>query len=947
MIPIPRSLNTAAAILIPALTVLLISALPFRAAAQQGKADPLSRYQGACIGTISVTFHEFNEHEKIGDWTDTVLKVIHLTEGGIFTAALLEDSKHALGLLKRFSDIRVEARLDRGVLAVEFHLTPYRIIRNVVIRGNAAVLESDITSIITVQPGSDFIREQLPLQEKLVRQKFIAEGYVNPAVRATAEQSTRDGNYTVYITITPGPYYSYGTLTINGNDSVLGVIIRSKLLSESFRFIEHEFKNNLSALKRYYWKLGYPDADIRYKLHRDSETGTVDIDISILEGAEYEINFSGNRHFENFTLEKQLILAERGNKNDAGARKSAQNIINFYKTKGYSAAQVKLDIKLTGKDKNKKRVLTFVIDEGPRTEVARLQITGNTSFKEGVIKKLMATRASGLFMKKMYDADVLSNDILLIRSFYIKNGFLDISINPLVRLNREKTRASIQVDIFEGPRTLISSIEFRGNHVISDPEIRKKLKLKPGNPYQESDIQDAENLISSLISAKGYPYVTVKGTAAFTDDRTGAAVLFTIEEGKLVRMGTVNFSGNIRTMMSYLKKQISLKPGDPLSIPRILEEYKNISDIEMLQAVNMTTYGIEEKKDRADLFFNIVEKKPFQFNIGMGYSSEKGFYANLGLMDKNFLGRYKQVWIKGEASQIGYYAAVGITEPRLISAKSSATLSFFINRSQEFNQTYGTFVYGPAFTVKFRWFDSLTAGAGVSYQQRQMLGHLSWEDLSDIDLRNQLYLRKILLFTVSASYDRRDSFLRPRKGFITSLSVDFSIDLSETKETLLSTHEMSDNFIRYYYTLKFFLSPWSRLTFASQILLGYIQPYTSVHNVLSDQRFYLGGISDVRGFKENMLKYDLFNDPVGGRMSLAASIEARIDLGLNFELTGFFDAGRIDDSFVEFYKMRTSAGLGLRYITPVGAMGFLYGFKINRQKGEDLGEFHVSIGYTF
>ena len=96
-----------------------------------------------------------------------------------------------------------------------------------------------------------------------------------------------------------------------------------------------------------------------------------------------------------------------------------------------------------------------------------------------------------------------------------------------------------------------------------------------------------------------------------------------------------------------------------------------------------------------------------------------------------------------------------------------------------------------------------------------------------------------------------------------------------------------------------------------------------------------------------MLRYVWFKNPVGGRAMLAASIEARIDLGFNFELSGFFDAGRIDNSFEKFFRMRMSAGLGLRYMTPVGPIGLLYGFKINKLKSEDMGMLHVSIGYTF
>jgi outer membrane protein insertion porin family len=53
----------------------------------------------------------------------------------------------------------------------------------------------------------------------------------------------------------------------------------------------------------------------------------------------------------------------------------------------------------------------------------------------------------------------------------------------------------------------------------------------------------------------------------------------------------------------------------------------------------------------------------------------------------------------------------------------------------------------------------------------------------------------------------------------------------------------------------------------------------------------------------------------------------------------FIDAG--SDGF------RSSVGLGLRYITPIGPMGLLYGHKLNRKDGESAGRVHFSIMYTF
>ncbi|MEZ4550074.1 MAG: BamA/TamA family outer membrane protein [Desulfobacterales bacterium] len=43
---------------------------------------------------------------------------------------------------------------------------------------------------------------------------------------------------------------------------------------------------------------------------------------------------------------------------------------------------------------------------------------------------------------------------------------------------------------------------------------------------------------------------------------------------------------------------------------------------------------------------------------------------------------------------------------------------------------------------------------------------------------------------------------------------------------------------------------------------------------------------------------------------------------------------------------RSSVGLALRYITPIGPIGGMYGWKLDR-KPEGPGAFHFAIGYTF
>jgi outer membrane protein insertion porin family len=128
-----------------------------------------------------------------------------------------------------------------------------------------------------------------------------------------------------------------------------------------------------------------------------------------------------------------------------------------------------------------------------------------------------------------------------------------------------------------------------------------------------------------------------------------------------------------------------------------------------------------------------------------------------------------------------------------------------------------------------------------------------------------------------------------------------------------------------------------------------LHPWTAGSNIPEDQLFFMGGTASVRGFDENMLRVDAYDDSVGGRESLLGNLELRYDLGMNFEATAFYDIGsirktensEIPDSF------RSATGLGLRYVTPIGAIGVLYGWKLDPMAGESSGRFHFSIGYTF
>ena len=105
----------------------------------------------------------------------------------------------------------------------------------------------------------------------------------------------------------------------------------------------------------------------------------------------------------------------------------------------------------------------------------------------------------------------------------------------------------------------------------------------------------------------------------------------------------------------------------------------------------------------------------------------------------------------------------------------------------------------------------------------------------------------------------------------------------------------------------------------------------------------------MRGFDENLLRFDSAGKAIGGLTSILGNIETRIDLGSDLELSFFYDIGSVRNALVDQGTdgFRSSVGTGLHYITPIGPIGVYYGHKLNRKPGESEGRFHFTIGFRF
>ena len=910
-------------------------------------------------------------------WRSMAAGMIFLVEGKPFSEDNLQQSLAALKASRMFQTIHVpDPDWTGAAVVLTFQLTPFLRVRAIRVEGAFPVFEREVRNAMTLRSGGRYVADRIPAQEASVVELFKKQGYLAPVVRITAEPDEKAGLVNIMVKIDKGRYLRIERFAIEGNRAFSDFRLKlrtntwkkSHLFGGIKRFVQKDLDEDVKNLVKFYRVKGYADAAVAAHVEKDAENASVDIRLTVDEGLRYDVSFEGNEaYWAWWTLRRDLAL-EGGNKNDAGLKKSLRNIRKRYRSDGYLKSRVTVAAPAGETPPAGKRKVRIVIDEGPQSIVQKIKIEGNEAFDADKIQKQMLTRTPGIFADGGYDPNRLKDDIGAIKALYLKDGYRKTAVEremAWLSETSEKTPGAedkpatqetatadekdgsspggkrygdLTLSIDEGVQTRVASLSVTGASAVPAGTVREAVALKAGEPFREYLLKSDEDAITGIIAEKGYPYVQVKGSAVLNADGIGADVVYAVSEGRYVEMGQVYFTGNFRTAEEILRNELEVRPGGPFSAKKILESQRNIQDMDAIDSARIRLPGLQEQADTVNLFVEVEEKRPYWLEISLGYDTERHFFAATKGGDRNLFGRNNDLRGGVEVSQIGYRMDVSFTEPRFWQSRISSTSTLFAERREEFNQDFGTRSFGVSQVFSRRLLDDdLNLGLAFRLERReQFIRDGKTIPEGDEDLYTP---RTVFVTTPSAIYNTTDSFSRPTKGIYASLFIDVSTGLQESL----------DNFLKYRFEARYYRTPMARLTFALRGRYGYIYPYGSDSVVPDDQLFYLGGTSTVRGFDENLLRFDAEGTAVGGQEALLGNVEARFDLGMNIEMAAFYDIGSVrraeDRGGVDDF--RSSVGLGLRYITPIGAVGLLYGWKLDPMAGEDAGRLHFSIGYTF
>lgn len=467
---------------------------------------------------------------------------------------------------------------------------------------------------------------------------------------------------------------------------------------------------------------------------------------------------------------------------------------------------------------------------------------------------------------------------------------------------------------------------------MADKELLKALKLKTAAPLNPFLIEDDRQRLKLYYADHGHPYAEVTQDVTIDDGGNDARISYAIEEGPEVRVGSILIVGDVLTSQKAIKRAMSLKPGDQFSYQKLVESQLNVRRLGAFSSVKIETIGIEERQTTVHLKVSVDEERPFRLELELGYSTKDSFIGSLLFTNINSFGWAKKTFLKLTGGKKLSRVELGWRDPRFLS--SSFEMSVITWIQHRIRPSFNYVQLGGSLGF-YRRLERL----GLLFLQEFTRNYFVEGDSVAADaesLRNNTISRT----SMSASYDARDSFSNPTKGYYGLGKIDFFNEIRGNKA----------HFVKFSLQAEYDYGFWKRLVFSSAGRFDDIETLGKNVSVPTNELLFMGGADTVRGYAEDTLgPVDAQGRATGGRIRWIINEEIRLRLLRSFQLAGFFDVGSLTNLFENIGpgSIQMSAGVGVRYITPVGPLRLDIGFPLNPRAGDSNHRVHFTFGYVF
>ncbi|HCL92931.1 MAG TPA: outer membrane protein assembly factor BamA [Verrucomicrobia subdivision 3 bacterium] len=701
-----------------------------------------------------------------------------------------------------------------------------------------------------------------------------------------------------------------------------------------------------------------------------------------------EIKFQGNTRFKDAQLLKKLS-SKAGEPLDL--RKlftDTQELQKLYQKKGYSRTEAKYEYHLD--EPSGLATATFLITESPKIKIVEVDFVGAKAFPLKKLRKVIKTRKHWMFSwltrRGVFKEEQFEEDKEKLAEFYRKAGYIDFAIKDVQFVNPTPRTLIVRFTLFEGNQYKVGAIKFTGNKLFSTPEIvaglqaghkrsRSKAALGPnGLPMDVGGVFTAGGLakdveaIEDFYGAKGYIDVQESSrnlrVVKIPNTETGTMDLeFQIEEGQPSYIEKIEIRGNTRTKDKVIRRELAVAPGELFDMVRVKLSKSRLEGLSYFDRVEARPEPTDVP-NRKNLVFDVEDKRTGNVMLGAGFSSVDALVGYVELYEGNFnlSHPFQPPWFRGGGQKLRLRAMIGtrrqdyqvtFIEPWFLDRKLQLSVDLYYHEYSFLSpkDLYDETRVGGRVGLE-RALGSEFLRGGVNYTLENVNIDLTHKAVTEgpranvpDDIRDARGDHLLSRVGTSLAYDTRNSVRLPNKGQRTELTAQITTG--------------SDTF----YKLELTSAWYFRGLFPGHVLelggrSGVAEALGGTDDVPFFERYYLGGLYNLRGFKYRYIsprqKPELRgNEPIGGDTYWFGSAEYSLpifeqDRGIGVRFAIFYDIGSVDR---RSYRLNLSDfsdnwGLGLRLNLPIGPLRLDYGFPIHHDKyNSGSGKFQFGVGW--
>ena len=665
-----------------------------------------------------------------------------------------------------------------------------------------------------------------------------------------------------------------------------------------------------------------------------------------------EVTFEGNKEITTEKLKDGLDLRPNTVYSAKDVAKGVAKIKKMYGDEGYYLADVQTEVKKSSP--SELSVIVKVV-EGDKILIKEIRFDGLKAYSESKLRGIMETKRkwfmSWLTGAGTYKEEVLKNDALLISDHYLNNGYINVKVGePVVKLNETKTALDVSIGITEGEQYRIGTIGFKGELIDPEADLRKKLKSESGEIFNRSTLRTDIGVLTDVYGDKGYAFANINPQTRLDNEKKIVDMTLEVDKGELVYIERINVAGNPKTRDKVVRREMRVTETGLYSATGMKRSKQNLMNLGFFEEANIAT-AKGSASNKLNVSVDVKEKPTGTFSIGGGYSSLDGFIGQGSVQQANFLGLGLKASLSASIGGKSNTYAVGLTDPYFLDSKW--TLGGDIYRSERIYTDYTRRLVGADIKGGYPINDFVGTFLMYKFEIKDLYNPSgAYQALHDAESFNTSNVYPLGTTTTSSvfssiTHNNTDYRMDPSSGMINSFSVEYAGLGGDNKYARLTTD----------HTL--FHPIYKKLIASTKLTLGYVgevgQP------VPIDEKFYLGGIYSLRGYRARTVsptKTQLVKDIdgnqsneqiyLGGTKEIFGNVELTLPLLADAGLKGvvFFDYG---NSFNTFDTMLMSYGWGIRWASPIGPLRLEYGIPINPRNLIDstTGRLEFSIGTMF